>query len=140
VVEIGGQLDYRYLYQFLGSLFRIHVIVVRMAHRRPLWMPPVFDNLTQQVRRPHGHSVLPLHGRLGDRVPPPSWSLSTASRVRYVRRQIYSLFFLHIAFFFSFAVKLEAAKNSPASVTFMHASDGTDLCPLPLPSCLSERV
>ena len=30
VVEIGGQQEYRFLYHFLGSLFRIHTIVVRL--------------------------------------------------------------------------------------------------------------
>ncbi len=49
VVEIGGQLEYRYLYRFLGSLFRIHVMVVRMP-AGPEITTNSFENLKKQLR------------------------------------------------------------------------------------------
>lgn len=47
VVEIGGQSEFRYLYRILGSLFRIHVILLRMTP--DTIDEKSFENLSEQL-------------------------------------------------------------------------------------------
>ncbi len=48
ILEVGGQLEYRYLYQFVGSLFRLHVIVLR--HPAGTSFPPLDSQLKEHLQ------------------------------------------------------------------------------------------
>jgi hypothetical protein len=48
ILEVGGQLEYRYLYQFVGSLFRLHVIVLR--HPAGTSFPPLESQLKEHLQ------------------------------------------------------------------------------------------